>query len=99
MEAVADALDMETALGTLINLSGKMRMLSHRVAMFGILESSLFRALPYPEPDRLVWVEAVTDTGDPNSLSAEDYYDYRGSGDAFASCTDRSMSSSTSKYP
>lgn len=35
-----DRTDIDTALGVLINLSGKMRMLSHRVAMFALLSAS-----------------------------------------------------------
>ena len=36
--------------------------------MFAALWGVVLRPLPFPEPDRLVWVEAVTDTGNPNSL-------------------------------
>ena len=53
--------------------------------MFAALWGVVLRPLPFPEPDRLVWVEAVTDTGSPNSLSALDYYDYRDGCDVFAS--------------
>ncbi|MCG6920628.1 MAG: ABC transporter permease, partial [Acidobacteria bacterium] len=53
--------------------------------MFAALWGVALRPLPFPEPDRLVWVEAVTDTGNPNSLSALDYYDYREGCDGFAS--------------
>jgi len=37
MQTVADPVDIDDALGTLINLSGKMRMLSHRTALFAML--------------------------------------------------------------
>ena len=53
--------------------------------MFAALWGVVLRPLPFPEPERLVWVEAITDTGDPNSLSALDYYDYREGSDAFDS--------------
>jgi predicted permease len=47
------------------------------VAMFGILEASLFRALPYAEPDRLV-LGRVTYGGQPgNTVSGPDYFDVR----------------------
>ena len=45
--------------------------------MFAALWGVVLRPLPFPEPERLVWAQAVTDTGRPNSLSALDYYDYR----------------------
>src|SRR5688572_14100777 len=35
-----DDSDIDTALGVMINLSGKMRMLSHRVAMFALLAAA-----------------------------------------------------------
>lgn len=35
-----DRTDIDAALGAMINLSGKMRMLSHRVAMFALLAAS-----------------------------------------------------------
>ena len=35
-----DRTDIDAALGVMINLSGKMRMLSHRVAMFALLAAS-----------------------------------------------------------
>ena len=53
--------------------------------MFAALWGVVLRPLPFPEPDRLVWVQAVTDTGNPNSLSALDYEDYREGSAAFAS--------------
>jgi putative ABC transport system permease protein len=53
--------------------------------MFAALWGVVLRPLPYPEPERLVWVEAITDTGNRNSLSALDYYDYREGCDGFAS--------------
>ena len=53
--------------------------------MFAALWGVVLRPLPFPEPERLVWVEAVTDTGNPNSLSALDYYDYQDGCDGFAS--------------
>jgi putative ABC transport system permease protein len=53
--------------------------------MFATLWGVVLRPLPFPEPKRLVWVEAVTDRGSPNSLSALDYQDYREAADAFSS--------------
>lgn len=40
MQNAEDKVDIDAALGTLINLSGKMRMLSHRTALFAMLISS-----------------------------------------------------------
>jgi len=54
-------------------------------AMFGALEATILRALPYEEPDRLVMGRA-TFSGDINPFaSAYDYYDYREQSDAFTS--------------
>jgi putative ABC transport system permease protein len=53
--------------------------------MFAALWGVVLRPLPFPEPERLVWVEAVTDRGSPNSLSALDYEDYREGAQALAS--------------
>ncbi len=53
--------------------------------MFAALWGVVLRPLPFPEPERLVWAQAVTDSGRPNSLSALDYYDYREGCDGFAS--------------
>jgi hypothetical protein len=44
-------MDIESGLGSLINLSGKMRMLSHRVAMFALLASQENPALNLREFD------------------------------------------------
>jgi predicted permease len=47
------------------------------VAMFGILDASLFQALPYPDADRLV-MPRTTFEGHANSTSSgPDYFDYR----------------------
>jgi putative ABC transport system permease protein len=44
---------------------------------FSALYGVVLRPLPYPHPERLVWISATTDTGADNSVSAMDYYDYR----------------------
>ncbi|MGD8321729.1 MAG: ABC transporter permease [Gemmatimonadota bacterium] len=47
------------------------------VAMFGILDASLLRALPFREPDRLV-MGRVTRNGEVGyTVSAPDFFDYR----------------------
>ena len=54
-------------------------------AMFGALEATMLRALPYADPDRLVMGRA-TFSGEVNPFaSAYDYYDYREQSDAFES--------------
>ena len=53
--------------------------------MFAALWGVVLRPLPFPEPERLVQVEAVTDRGTLNSLSALDYFDYREGTEAFSS--------------
>jgi len=53
--------------------------------MYSTLNGVALRPLPYDEPDRLVWVQAITDAGRPNTLSALDYFDYREQCSSFAS--------------
>lgn len=60
-------------------------------AMFSALWGVVLRPLPYLQPDRLVWVEATTNTGQHNSLSAMDYFDYRDQSNVFESLAARSI--------
>ncbi len=55
------------------------------VAMFGILEGSLFRALPYRDPDQLVLGRVTYQGQRGNTVSAPDYYDVREQATSFAS--------------
>jgi len=59
--------------------------------MFSVLWGVALRPLPFGDPDRLVWAEATTATGRPNSVSAMDYFDYREQCDAFESLAARSV--------
>lgn len=59
--------------------------------MYSVLWGVLLRPLPFPEPQRLVFVQAKTDQGNANSLSALDYFDYREQCDAFESLAARSI--------
>ncbi len=54
-------------------------------AMFGALEATMLRALPYPDPDRLVMGRATFNGNINPWASAYDYYDYREQSDAFES--------------
>jgi putative ABC transport system permease protein len=47
------------------------------VAMFGILDASLFRALPYRQPDRLVMGRVTWNGEVGNTVSGPDFFDYR----------------------
>jgi putative ABC transport system permease protein len=47
------------------------------VAMLGILDASLLRALPYPESERLVLGRVTYEGNVGRTVSAPDYYDYR----------------------
>lgn len=47
------------------------------VAMFGVLDASLLRALPYPEADRLVLGRVTYQGQVGNTVSGPDYFDYR----------------------
>ena len=53
--------------------------------MFSVLWGVVLRPLPFGDPDRLVWAEATTATGQRNSMSAMDYFDYREQCNAFES--------------
>lgn len=53
--------------------------------MASVFWSVVLRPLPFPDSDRLVFVQAVTDQGNRNSLSGMDYFDYREQCDAFES--------------
>lgn len=59
--------------------------------MFSVLWGVALRPLPFGDPDRLVWAEATTAAGRPNSLSAMDYFDYRDQCSAFESLAARSV--------
>ncbi len=50
--------------------------------MFSVLNASVLRPLPFPEPDRLVWLWKSSDEVRQNSLSYDDFLDYRASLDA-----------------
>ncbi len=45
--------------------------------MFSALNASVLRPLPYREPDRLVWAWKANDQVSQNSLSYDDYLDYK----------------------
>jgi predicted permease len=53
--------------------------------MFSTLNAVILRPLPFPESDRLVWCWSTTESGNNNSTSAVDYYDYRERNDVFSS--------------
>jgi putative ABC transport system permease protein len=50
--------------------------------MFSVLNASVLRPLPFREPDRLVWLWKASDEIRQNSLSYDDFKDYRASLDA-----------------
>ncbi len=47
------------------------------VTMYSALDAVVLQPLPFEQPDRLVWIWNITPQGRTNSLSAEDYFDYR----------------------
>jgi len=59
--------------------------------MFSTLWGVALKPLPFKQPDRLVWVDATTNKGSPNSLSAMDYFDYRDQSNVFESLAARSI--------
>jgi predicted permease len=46
-------------------------------AMFSVVDSVLLEPLPYPDADRLVWMQSITPDGNPNTVAALDWMDYR----------------------
>jgi hypothetical protein len=54
--------------------------------MYSVFWGVLLRPLPFLEPQRLVFVQATTDRGNPNSLSALDYDETRPFGRALFYC-------------
>ena len=46
-------------------------------AIYSVLDAVLLRPLPYPEPDRLVMVSEVNDTGGENSVAGGVFLDWR----------------------
>ncbi len=50
--------------------------------MFSVLNASVLRPLPFPHPDRLVWLWKASDQVRQNSVSYDDFEDYRASLDA-----------------
>jgi len=53
--------------------------------MFSTFNSVVLRPLPFPEPERLVWVWGTTQAMPRNTISYADYIDYRDGTDAFES--------------
>ena len=51
--------------------------------MFSALNASVLRPLPYPDGEELMWVWKRSDRAPQNSLSYDDYLDYRAGTDAF----------------
>ena len=49
---------------------------------FSVLNAAVLRPLPFPDPDRLVWLWKASDEVPQNSLSYDDFRDYRSSLDA-----------------
>ncbi len=53
--------------------------------MFSTLNTVVLQPLPYPRPDRLVWLWSLTPSGNQNSTSFDDYRDFRDGTHAFQS--------------
>jgi putative ABC transport system permease protein len=51
--------------------------------MFSTLDSVALRPLPFDDPEELVWVWATSDQASRNSISHDNYADYRAQVDAF----------------
>ena len=53
--------------------------------MFSLLNSVVLQPLPYENPSQLVWMWGSSETRPRNTISAENYWDYRDESDAFES--------------
>jgi putative ABC transport system permease protein len=53
-------------------------------ALFSVADAVLFRPLPYPEPERLVWIAETTPEGDPFSVSLPNFFDWRRETEGFS---------------
>jgi putative ABC transport system permease protein len=53
-------------------------------ALFGVADAVMFRPLPYPEPERLVWIAERTPEGDPFSVSLPNLFDWRRESESFS---------------
>ncbi len=61
------------------------------VTMYSALDAVVLQPLPFADPDRLVWIWNITPEGQTNSLSAEDYFDYRDQTTTLASLAARNV--------
>lgn len=53
-------------------------------ALFSIADAVVFRPLPFPQPERLVWIDETTPEGDRFSVSLANLLDWRRASDAFS---------------
>lgn len=53
-------------------------------ALFSVADAVLFRPLPYPEPERLVWIGETTPEGDDFSTSLPNFFDWRRESEGFS---------------
>jgi putative ABC transport system permease protein len=53
--------------------------------MFSTFNTVVLQPLPYPRPDRLMWLSSLTPAGNQNSTSYDDYRDFRDGAQAFQS--------------
>jgi predicted permease len=53
-------------------------------ALFGVADAVVFRPLPFPEPERLVWIAETTPEGDSFSVSLPNLFDWRRESEAFS---------------